>query len=390
MGIQGLTKLLSDKAPGCIKETEMKSYFGRTIAIDASMSIYQFLIAMKMANESGVAELSNAEGMVTSHLQGMWSRTLRMLGEGMKPVYVFDGAPPEMKRKELEERKAKAAEAQEELKRAVDEGDAELIEKMSKRTVRVSKEQTEECKKLLQLMGIPCVDALTEAEAQCAELVRVGKAWAVGTEDMDALTFGAKILLRHLSYSEAKKQPILEFHIKAVLESLEMTQDQFVDLCILLGCDYCGRIPGIGPVRAYEAIKKHKTIEKFIESLDPKKYPLPDPYPYAEARKLFKEPEVHPGEGLRVAFKDPDEEGLIKFLVDEKKFNKERVEGGIAKLKKARQAKEQTRLDQFFKITPASTAARNKRKLEEAKMAKTKESSAKLQKGKGGKKAVKR
>eukprot|EP01064_Diplonema_japonicum_P009249 TRINITY_DN1670_c1_g2_i1.p1 TRINITY_DN1670_c1_g2~~TRINITY_DN1670_c1_g2_i1.p1 ORF type:complete len:390 (+),score=100.59 TRINITY_DN1670_c1_g2_i1:69-1238(+) len=389
MGIQGLTKLLTDKAPGCIKETEIKSYFGRTIAIDASMSIYQFLIAMKMASESGVSELSNAEGMVTSHLQGMWSRTIRMLSEGMKPVYVFDGAPPEMKRKELDERKAKAAEAQAELKRAVTEGDAELIEKMSKRTVRVSKEQTAECKKLLTLMGIPCIEALTEAEAQCAELVRFNKAWAVGTEDMDALTFGAKVLLRHLSYSEAKKQPILEFHIQAVLESLEMDQDQFIDMCILLGCDYCPRIPGIGPVRALQGIRKFKTIEAFIESLDAEKHPLPVPYPFAEARKLFKDPEVHPGKDLQVVFSNPDEEGLLKFMVEEKKFNKERILSGIAKLKKARQAKEQTRLDMFFKVTPANTAAKNKRKLEEAKL-KNKSSGAKLQKGKGGKKAVKR
>ena len=268
MGIQGLTKLLHEKAPGCIKEAEIKSFFGRTIAVDASMSIYQFLIAMKMASEAGVVELSDESGQVTSHLQGLWSRTLRMLSEGMKPVYVFDGAPPEMKRKELEERKAKAQAAREELKRAEEEGDAEAIEKMSKRTVRVTKEQTEECKKLLRLMGLPVVDAKTEAEAQCAEIVRAGKAWAVGTEDMDALTFGAKVLLRHLSYSEAKKQPILEFHLKAVLESLDMTKDQFIDMCILLGCDYCGRIPGIGPVKAFDGIRKHKTIEEFIKNLD--------------------------------------------------------------------------------------------------------------------------
>ena len=268
MGIQGLTKLLTEKAPGCLKESNIKAYAGRVIAVDASMSIYQFIIAMKMASESGVTELSDAQGQVTSHLQGMWGRTLRMLGEGLRPVYVFDGAPPEMKRKELEERKARAAEAQAELKRATEEGDAELIEKMSKRTVRVSKEQTEECKKLLQLMGVPCIDAKTEAEAQCAELVRAKKAWAVGTEDMDALTFGSAILLRHLSYSEAKKQPILEFHLRAVLESLDMNMAQFVDMCILLGCDYCPRIPGIGPVKAFEGIKKHKTIDAFLKTID--------------------------------------------------------------------------------------------------------------------------
>eukprot|EP01063_Lacrimia_lanifica_P022156 TRINITY_DN29835_c0_g1_i1.p1 TRINITY_DN29835_c0_g1~~TRINITY_DN29835_c0_g1_i1.p1 ORF type:complete len:389 (+),score=175.96 TRINITY_DN29835_c0_g1_i1:63-1229(+) len=388
MGIHGLMKLINDKGPACVKEGEIKAYFGRTIAVDASMSIYQFIIAMKMASEGGVMELTDADGQVTSHLQGMWSRTLRMIGEGMKPIYVFDGAPPEMKRKELEERRAKAATAQADLKKAVEEGDQEAIEKMSKRTVRVSKQQTEECKTLLKLMGVPCVDAKTEAEAQCAELVRCKKAWAVGTEDMDALTFGAGVLLRHLSYSEAKKQPIVELHLKAVLEALALTKDEFIDLCILLGCDYCGRIPGIGPVKAYDGIKKHKTIDEFIKTLDKTKYPLPEPYPYAEARQLFQEPEVFGGEAIDCKYTDPDTEGLIKFMCEEKRFNKEKIMNGVAKLKKARASKEQSRLDQFFTIKPASVAAANKRKLDEKT---TKNKAAKLQKGANGtKKAVKR
>jgi hypothetical protein len=42
--VQGLTKLLADNAPGAMKEQKFESYFGRRIAIDASMSIYQFLV----------------------------------------------------------------------------------------------------------------------------------------------------------------------------------------------------------------------------------------------------------------------------------------------------------------------------------------------------------
>ena len=52
---------------------------------------------------------------------------------------------------------------------------------------------------LLIYFQAPC-----EAEAQCAELVKGGKCFAVGTEDMDALTFGTNVLLRHLTYSEAR------------------------------------------------------------------------------------------------------------------------------------------------------------------------------------------
>eukprot|EP01062_Namystynia_karyoxenos_P069567 TRINITY_DN65044_c0_g1_i1.p2 TRINITY_DN65044_c0_g1~~TRINITY_DN65044_c0_g1_i1.p2 ORF type:complete len:387 (+),score=180.79 TRINITY_DN65044_c0_g1_i1:84-1244(+) len=386
MGIHGLTKLLTEKAPQCFKEDQMKNYFGRTIAIDASMSIYQFLIAMKGVYEGAGTELQDEDGNVTSHLQGLFTRTLRMISEGLKPIYVFDGKPPEMKRKELEERRQKAEEARAALAAAEEQGDEEQIEKMGKRTVRVTKEQNEECKRLLRLMGLPVVDAATEAEAQCAELVRAGKAWAVGTEDMDALTFGAKVLLRHLNFSEAKKAPILEFHHDAVLEGLGMTRAQFVDLCILLGCDYCPRIPGVGPKKAYDGIKQYGTIEKFVESLNREKYKVPEHLPYEEVRKLFQEPEVFPSEEVAIEFRDPDAEGLIQFLCDEKKFSRSRVEAGIEKLRKARQQKEQKRLDQFFSIAPKLGAP--KRKADDK--GKPLQGSGKIQKGAGGKKAVKR
>jgi len=79
MGIQGLTKLLGDNAPRCIKEQDFKNYFGRKIAVDASMHIYQFLAVV---GRQGDQLLSNEAGEVTSHLQGMFYRTARMLEAG--------------------------------------------------------------------------------------------------------------------------------------------------------------------------------------------------------------------------------------------------------------------------------------------------------------------
>eukprot|EP00667_Euglena_gracilis_P010842 EG_transcript_11040 len=363
MGIQGLTKLISEKAPGAIKESEMKHYFGRRIAVDASMSIYQFLIAMKGAM-GGEGELTNEEGEVTSHLQGMFSRTIRMLQLGLKPVYVFDGAAPEMKSKVLAARKEKAQEAASALEEATEDGEKEDVLKLEKRTVRATREMTEDCKKLLQLMGVPVVQAAGEAEATCAELVKRNKCWATGTEDMDALTFGTPRLLRHLTVSEAKKQPILEIHLERVLEGMEMDMAQFIDLCILLGCDYCPRITGIGPMKAYEGIKKYRNIEAFLESLDRTKYKVHDDYPFADARALFLAPPVASADDCDVNYKDPDEAGLIKFLCEEKMFSRERVERGIKKLVDCKAQKTQGRLDTFFTVQPGAGV---KRKAEEAK-----------------------
>nr|KAJ3420041.1 Elongation of fatty acids protein 2 [Polyrhizophydium stewartii] len=301
MGIHGLSKVICDNAPQATKENDIKNYFGRKVAIDASMSIYH-------------------------HLMGMFYRTIRMVENGIKPAYVFDGKPPALKSGELQKRGERRAEAQKEAEAAQDAGDVENFDRFSRRTVKVTKEQNEECRRLLRLMGIPYVEAPCEAEAQCAALAKAGKVYAAGSEDMDTLTFGAPVLLRHLTFSEAKKMPIAEFHHDKMLEGLGLTRDevrggapwraaagpmvdlaadsalvQFIDLCILLGCDYCDSIRGIGPHRAMQLIKEHRSIDNILKAIDRKKYTVPDDWPYDEARKLFLEPEVLDPESVQVS-----------------------------------------------------------------------------------------
>jgi flap endonuclease-1 len=154
MGIHSLAKLIADVVPSAIKENEIKNYFGRKIAIDASMCIYQFLIAVRQEGNN----LANEEGETTSHLMGMFYRTIRLMENGIKPVYVFDGKPPQMKGGELLKRQERRAEAQESLEKANDAGDSENIEKFSRRLVKVTKEHGDECRKLLKLMGVPYVE----------------------------------------------------------------------------------------------------------------------------------------------------------------------------------------------------------------------------------------
>lgn len=122
-------------------------------------------------------------------------------------------------------------------------------------------------------------------------MVRNGAVFATGTEDMDALTFGCSVLVRHLTVSEARKMPIREFRLERVLSEMELSMEQFVDLCILLGCDYCETIRGVGPKRAVELIRKHKDIETILKFLD-KKYAAPENWLFKEARKLFLKPDV--------------------------------------------------------------------------------------------------
>mmetsp|Transcript_2693 Transcript_2693/g.3694 ORF Transcript_2693/g.3694 Transcript_2693/m.3694 type:complete len:439 (+) Transcript_2693:81-1397(+) len=414
MGIQGLTKLLCDECPGCIKEIELSSLTGRKIAIDASMAMYQFLIAVRSRSDgnSYASMLTNEAGEVTSHLQGMFHRTIRLLSNGIKPVYVFDGKPPTMKSGELLKREAKRVKAEADHSEAKETGTAEDVDKFSKRLVHVTKQNNDDCKTLLQLMGVPVVNALCEAEAQCAAMAKGGLVFATGTEDMDALTFKTPKLIRKLTFGQNSKQPILELDYQKILDELKITHDEFVDLCILCGCDYTENIKGIGPKKALAFIRKYHSIEKIIENLDAKKYKVPKSWVsdievlpengeedrkeverseestvengneegkgenggiaetsegkkenregvpmYVEARRLFLEPEVYPCDSIEIKWTDPNVEELKDFLVTKMQFSEDRVDAGIKKLQDARKKGGQTRMDSFFKVVSTSSSS---------------------------------
>ncbi|XP_031484655.1 flap endonuclease 1-A-like isoform X2 [Nymphaea colorata] len=347
MGIKGLTKLLSDNAPKAMKQRKLESYFGRKIAIDASMSIYQFLIVV---GRTGTETLTNEAGEVTSHLQGMFWRTIRLLEAGLKPIYVFDGTPPDLKKQELVKRFSRRVDATDDLAEAKETGVKDDIEKYSKRTVKVRNKHNEDCKRLLRLMGVPVVQSPSEAEADCASLCKNGKVYAVASEDMDSLTFGAPRLLRHLMDPSSKRVPVMEIEIAKVLEELNLSMDQFIDVCILCGCDYCENIRGIGGQTALKLIHQYGSLESVLENINKERYKIPENWPYQEARTLFKEPIVSPVEELDEAkWTSPDEEGLISFLVKENSFSLERVSKAIEKIKAAKDKSSQGRLESFFK-----------------------------------------
>lgn len=163
-------------------------------------------------------------------------------------------------RVQLAKRSAAKEKATKDLEAAREAGSLEDIERFSKRLVRMDKTHTEDCKRLLRLMGMPVVEAPCEAEAQCAALARADKVYAAASEDMDTLTFGTPRLVRKMWATDGKT-PIMEFNLPKVLAGLDVTMEQFIDVCILAGCDYCEPIKGerqpchdgVGPQRAEEA-----------------------------------------------------------------------------------------------------------------------------------------
>ncbi|KAJ1830291.1 Elongation of fatty acids protein 2, partial [Coemansia sp. RSA 2703] len=209
MGIKGLKQVIADRAPSALRTVEMKHLVGRKIAIDASTSLYQFLVAVRSDGQN----LTTSDGSTTSHLIGLLYRTVSMVEMGLRPVYVFDGKPPTMKSGELSKRREKREKAEESLKVAEEEGNTEEMVKQLKRLSKVTPEINEQAKRLLKLMGVPHVTAPCEAEAECTALAKAGKVWAAASQDMDTLLFGAPVLLRNLTAPAARKLPIEEIRL---------------------------------------------------------------------------------------------------------------------------------------------------------------------------------
>jgi flap endonuclease-1 len=246
----------------------------------------------------GLQELKDSEGNLTGHILGLFNRSIQLLENGIKPVWVFDGVAPELKRETLRSRKENKEKAEEKKQDALDQGDMEDVLKFAGQTVRVTPKMTADAKNLIKLLGLPIVEAPSEAEAQASFMAKTGVVYAVASEDMDCLCFGCPTLLRGFT---TKDEPVTEIKLDIVLKEMDITMDQFIDICILCGCDYSKTIEGIGPAKAYNFIKENNNIEevlKYIEELneDSKKKTKytydPEKFLYKESRKLFVEPTI--------------------------------------------------------------------------------------------------
>jgi len=264
-----------------------------------------------------------------------------MLEQGIHTIYVFDGKPPELKIYEIEKRKKAREEAYKKLMEAKERGDIEEMRRFAQASSRLTDEMVRESKRLLEYMGIPYVQAPSEGEAQAAWMTINNIVYATGSQDYDSIIFGSPRLIRNLTVSGKRKLPKKDIYIEVspeeitlekVMGKLKISREQLVDIAILIGTDYNpGGVKGIGPKRAYEIIKKYGKIEEAIRAGIIKKEELAG-IDLDEIRKIFLEPPHI--DVANLDFKDVNEEGIKKLLVEEHDFNLDRVEQGISRLKK--------------------------------------------------------
>ena len=331
-----------------VQKISLEALGGKAIALDAFNILYQFITIIRGPDGR---PLMDRRGRITSHLSGLFFRTINLLKLGIKPIFVYDGRPPELKRATVEEREERRAEAAKLYEQALSEGRIEEAQKYAKQAASLNEFIIESSKRLLTLMGLPVVQAPSEGEAQAAYLAARGDAYASGSQDFDSLLFGSPRLVRNISIVGRRKLPgrreYVEvepelIHLDKLLKELGITREQLIDLAILVGTDYCEGVKGVGPKTALKLIKTHGSAEKALKALG--KSLEVDP---AEIRNIFLNPEVT--KDYRIEWREIDREGVKRMLCDEHDFSEERVDKALNELRDALQkARGMTSLDQWF------------------------------------------
>ena len=322
---------------------------GKILAIDGHNMLYQFLTTIRTPDGR---PLTDSKGRVTSHLIGLFSRTTNFMKQGLKPIFVFDGKMPDLKKHEIEKRVAIKEEARKLYEKAKKEKNVEAMQKYGGRVARLTRDMVNEAKEMLTLMGLPVVQAPSEGEAQASFIVTKGDAWAVISQDYDSLLYKADRLIQNLSIAGKRKKmgtlgtitvkpEMLEF--KQVLKDLSVNHDQLISLAMLIGTDYHpGGVKGIGPKKALAMAKEFKTPEKIFAEA---KWSEHCSVPWQKIFDLFKNMPVTKDYDLK--FKTPDKEKLAKFLVDEHDFGAERVEKVLSELSTQHRKRAQKGLGDF-------------------------------------------
>jgi len=326
MGVQ-----LSGVIPA--REVELTELSGRKIAVDAYNCIYQFLsiIRDRMTGEL----LKDSKGRVTSHLSGLLYRTSNLIEAGIKPVFVFDGEPPAFKKKTIEARQAARDEAKRRWAEAVERGEEAI--KYAQAASHFTEEMVAGSKKLLEIMGVPWVQAKSEGEMQCAYMCKKGDVWTSASQDYDSILVGSPRLVRNLSISGRRKVPrkdeyveikpeIIEFD--KVLAELGVTKEQIIIVGILTGTDYVEGVKGIGPKTALKIVAKYKTLQGVLENVE-----WVDEVSAEEVYEFFLNPPVV--NKYELEWKQVDKDKMIKFMVEEHDFSRERVEKVIERLQQS-------------------------------------------------------
>ena len=245
-----------------LEDVAFDSLEGSVVAVDAHNWLYRYLTTTVKFTSEG--KYTTADGEEVANLIGVVQGVPKFFEHDLTPVFVFDGAVTELKDDEVEKRREQRERYEDQLDEAREAGDSVRVAKLESRTQRLTDTIVETTRELLGLLDVPVVDAPAEGEGQAAYMARQGDVDYVGTEDYDALLFGAPYTLRQLTSSGDPE--LMDF--EATLEDLELTWEQLVDAAILMGTDFNEGISGIGPKTAVKLLSEHGDLFAALEARD--------------------------------------------------------------------------------------------------------------------------
>jgi len=322
-------------------EIEISDLQGRKLAFDAFNIIFQFLSTIRQRDGT---PLMDSRGNVTSHLSGLFYRTTNFLLEGIQPVFVFDGKPPQEKYETVERREQVRTSARVKHKEALEKGDHREAMRYGQQTSYLTTAMIMESKELLSAMGIPWVQAISEGEAQAAYLCRKGLVWGMVSQDYDSLLFGTPILIRNLTISGRRKLPKQQKYVEIKPELIDLTENlnklgvdikSLIKIAILIGTDYNAGIKGIGPKTALKVVREGRFDEyrEHIKNVD-------------KIISIFQNPPITTDYSLE--WTQPDKKKILSIMCDRHDFAKERIESQVKKLTQAKKKATQSGLKQFI------------------------------------------
>jgi flap endonuclease-1 len=289
------------------------------VAVDAHNWLYRYLTTtVRFTNES---VYTTSAGEEVANLVGIVQGLPKFFEHDLTPVMVFDGGPSELKADEIQDRREKREALEDDLADAREAGDAMEVARLESATQRLTDVIQETSRDLLELLDVPVIEAPAEGEAQAAHMAARGDVDYVGTEDYDALLFGAPVTLRQLT---SKGNPE-RMGLDATLADLDITLEQLVDVAILCGTDFNDGVHGYGPKTALAAVREHGDLWSVVETEDVT-------VENADlVRELFANPNVTDDYAFDTAI-TPDVDAAKRYVTDEWEVPAGEVDRGFERI----------------------------------------------------------
>lgn len=230
-------------------------YRAKTIAIDANILIYRFC-SLYMNN-------------MCMFLECFMYKITSFLKYGIVPIFIFDGPPPHEKKNTVLRRQTTKTKFRERLEclRKIPHKSRYMqtqIQQLERQTFVMTKFHKACFTQLLEHLKLPYFIAEGEAEALCALLQQSKIVDYTLSDDTDTYAYGCSHVLHIYRNSE---RYLVETNLETFLKSKDLTRDEFLNACVLSGCDYIERVPNLNLEKCIATVRIHKTLESCINVL---------------------------------------------------------------------------------------------------------------------------